>query len=184
MICKCTTLTISACVFHSDPLPCGCCYLATMLMNGAGCKVPSIVYVLCQAQSYCINNTSRWSHELTGMSLWDRGNAGLVSTKADMYSFGVVLWELVTADYPRFGQQWYRAPRSAAFLDYFIALCLWQILAGNAGAFSSPARHVHLDIPNLPFCLDIAELHFSCSPTLCMPKCISDTSEHASAQDG
>ena len=53
--------------------------------------------------------------------LWDRGNAGLVSTKADMYSFGVVLWELVTADYPRFGQQWYRAPRSASFLVHLEA---------------------------------------------------------------
>ena len=82
---------------------------------GAGCKAPSIAHVICMAQTDCIDNFTHWAHGLTEMYLCDRGNAGLVSTKADMYSFGVVLWELVTADYPRFGQQWYRPPRSATF---------------------------------------------------------------------
>ncbi len=50
-----------------------------------------------------------------------RANAGQISTKADMYSFGVVLWELVTAETPRFGQQWYRPPRSGSLPDDAIA---------------------------------------------------------------
>ncbi|KAK9802724.1 hypothetical protein WJX73_001425 [Symbiochloris irregularis] len=36
---------------------------------------------------------------------------GDVSAKLDVYSEGVVLWEIVTQETPRFGQQWWRAPR-------------------------------------------------------------------------
>ncbi|KAK9836640.1 hypothetical protein WJX74_005022 [Apatococcus lobatus] len=40
-----------------------------------------------------------------------RGTKDSISTKVDIYSFGVVLWEIVTSTSPRFGHEWFRPPR-------------------------------------------------------------------------
>lgn len=36
---------------------------------------------------------------------------GAISSKIDVYSLGIVIWELVVGDSPRFGTNWYRPPR-------------------------------------------------------------------------
>ena len=40
-----------------------------------------------------------------------RGEMNSVSAKADVYSLGVVIWEIVTGVSPHFGVAWYRPPR-------------------------------------------------------------------------
>lgn len=62
------------------------------------------------ASDFFQNKTCDWSKK--GPSDC-RGSKDCVSTKADIYSFGVVLWEIVTGLSPRWNTDWFRPPWSA-----------------------------------------------------------------------
>ncbi|KAK9807188.1 hypothetical protein WJX73_005815 [Symbiochloris irregularis] len=54
---------------------------------------------------------------------------GDVSAKLDVYSEGVVLWEIVTQETPRFGQQWWRAPRVPEECPEWVAALIEQCMS-------------------------------------------------------
>ncbi|KAK9803523.1 hypothetical protein WJX73_002438 [Symbiochloris irregularis] len=58
---------------------------------------------------------------LTGM--------GDVSAKVDVYSEGVVLWEIVTQETPRFGTSWWRAPRIPEECPQWVADLIEQCMS-------------------------------------------------------
>ncbi|KAK9842423.1 hypothetical protein WJX84_004112 [Apatococcus fuscideae] len=59
------------------------------------------------------------------------GKVEKITMKCDVYSLGVVMWEVVTAESPRFGQAWYRAPRVPDECPQWVADLITECMRSN-----------------------------------------------------